>query len=59
MALAARVAPVMPKLKVLLVSGLGDELKRAAGFPGDRVSTLAKPFTLEQIRMAVRKRLAA
>jgi len=52
--LFARAAPKMPTLKVLMVSGHADELGRARGFPSDRVATLAKPFTLPQIRAAVR-----
>jgi CheY-like chemotaxis protein len=36
--------------KILLISGLADELLRAKGFPRERVSTLQKPFSLEQFR---------
>ncbi len=36
--------------KILLISGLADELQRAQGFPRERVSTLQKPFSLEQFR---------
>lgn len=56
--LAAQVSARHPNLKILLVSGLGDELKRAEGFDKSKVSTLAKPFTLEQLRSAVRALIA-
>lgn len=57
--LAARVAKRASGPKVLLISGLGHELKRAEGLPANRVATLQKPFTLEQLRKAVRALLAA
>lgn len=53
MGLAAKVTSVMA-LKVLLISALSEELQRAEGFPSERVSTLQKPFTLEQLRSKVR-----
>lgn len=59
MGLAAHVSARIPALKVLLMSGLADELKRAEGFPRDRFATLAKPFTLDQIKAAARKLLAS
>lgn len=58
MALTARVSASLPQIKVLLISGLDDELQRAAGFPAGRVATLAKPFTLDQVKAAVRRLLA-
>ncbi|MCB1529191.1 MAG: response regulator [Hyphomicrobiaceae bacterium] len=56
--LAAHVTTHHPSLKVLLISGLGDELRRAAGFDKNKLATLSKPFTLEQLRAAVRALLA-
>ncbi len=58
-ALVHRIAGKQPKLKILLMSGLGHELKRAEGLPADRVATLAKPFTLEQMRQLVRGLISA
>lgn len=55
LALYARVAPLRPRLRVLMISGHADELRRAgAGLPAERVATLLKPFTLQQIRAAVK-----
>lgn len=58
MALAARITSEISAkwadVKILLISGLGEELHRAAGFPPKRVSTLQKPFSLDQIRERVR-----
>lgn len=53
-ALVHRIASKQPALKILLMSGLGHELKRAAGLPAERVATLGKPFTLDQMRQLVR-----
>ncbi len=58
MGLAANVTSGLPGVKVLLISGLEDELKRAGGFPSNRVFTLQKPFTLDKLRRAVRDLLA-
>ena len=44
-------------LKMLLMSGYTSELDRASGVLGANVGTIAKPFTLEQIRAAVKKAL--
>lgn len=41
-------------VKILLISGLAEELQRAQGFPRERVATLQKPFTLDQLRERVR-----
>lgn len=54
MGLAAKVTSQLVGVKVLLISGLADELQRARGFPPARVGTLQKPFTLEQLREKVR-----
>ena len=55
--LVQKLAGAAPGLNVLLMSGLTGELERAKGL-GPRVRTLAKPFTLEQIRDEVRRILA-
>ncbi len=41
-------------VKILLISALAEELQRARGFPRQRVATLQKPFTLDQLRASVR-----
>lgn len=58
-ALVQRVANRQPTLKILLMSGLGHELRRADGLPADRVATLGKPFTLDQMRNLVRGLIGA
>lgn len=57
-ALFQRISGAAPELKVLIISGHTEELSRARGLPADRVATLAKPFTLQQIKDAVRQLLA-
>lgn len=59
MALASRATARIPDMKVLLISGLGEELKRADGLPQGRVTTLNKPFTLDQLRASVRALLVS
>ena len=54
MGLAAKVISGLSGAKILLISGLEDELRRAGGFPSDRVATLQKPFSLDQLRRTVR-----
>lgn len=58
-ALVSRVAGRQPQLRIILMSGHADELKRAEGLPPGRVATLPKPFTLEKIRQIVRAILQA
>jgi CheY-like chemotaxis protein len=41
-------------VKVLLMSGFPEELDRARKIKAERLSVLSKPFTLEQVRAAVR-----
>jgi len=43
-----------PKLRVILMSGFSDELGRADHLKGRIARVISKPFTLEQIRAAVR-----
>jgi CheY-like chemotaxis protein len=52
--LASQAVEVRPALKVLLMSGFPEELERAKAVKAARLGVLSKPFTLEQIRAAVR-----
>jgi DNA-binding NtrC family response regulator len=47
-----------PKLRVVLMSGFVGELDRAERMRGKISSIIGKPFTLEQIRAAVKSALA-
>ena len=47
-----------PKLRVVMMSGFADELGRADHLKGKISCVITKPFTLEQIRSAVRTTLA-
>lgn len=42
-------------IAVVLISAHESEWERAAGIPGSKVETRAKPFTLEEIRSAIVK----
>lgn len=52
--LARRAIEKAPGLKLLLMSGFAEELERARTLPTDRLAIIPKPFTLDQIRSAVR-----
>ncbi len=54
-ALAERALPLQPGLRVLLMSGFAEQLERAKELSGPHVAVISKPFTLEQVREAVRK----
>lgn len=56
--LAKHVQDAQPGIRMLLMSGYTSELDRASGTLGGKVGTIAKPFTLEQIRAAVKRALA-
>jgi DNA-binding NtrC family response regulator len=56
--LAEEALKLAPGLRVVLMSGYADALAGAARFKPARVGTLSKPFTLEQVRGAVRAILA-
>ena len=56
-ALVEKSLAVAPKLRVVLMSGFADELDRAAHFKARISRVITKPFTLEQIRSAVRATL--
>lgn len=57
-ALATAALAAVPGLAVILISGYTDQLERARSLEGRHVGTLLKPFTLEQIRAAVRAAFA-
>lgn len=52
--LAGQAIEAQPKLKVLLMSGFPEELERAKSIKASKLGVLSKPFTLEQVRAAVR-----
>ena len=56
--LARRAAGCAPKVRLLLMSGFAEELDRAKRLDAPHLAVIMKPFTLEQIRSAVRKLLA-
>jgi DNA-binding response OmpR family regulator len=56
--LAGQAIEVQPKLRVLLMSGFPEQLDRARTLKAERIGVLSKPFTLEQVRSAVRALLA-
>lgn len=53
-ALATKALAASQQLAVVLMSGFTEELERGAALDRRRVRTLAKPFSLDQIRAAVR-----
>jgi CheY-like chemotaxis protein len=52
--LAEQARATRPGLRILLMSGFADQLDRAKALESSGIRTLSKPFTLEQIRGAVR-----
>jgi len=52
--LARRAIAAAPSLKLLLMSGFAEELDRAKALASPNLSVIMKPFTLEQVRTAVR-----
>ena len=57
-ALVEKALGLNPKLRVLLMSGFADELDRASHLKARISQVIIKPFTLEQIRSAVKSALA-
>ncbi|MGE0025224.1 MAG: response regulator [Hyphomicrobium sp.] len=53
-ALARSAIATRPSVKLLLMSGFPEELERARGLGTANLGVLLKPFTLEQMRAAVR-----
>ena len=52
--LAGRALASVPALKLLFMSGFTEELERARAVKANRLGVISKPFTLDQIRSAVR-----
>jgi two-component system, cell cycle response regulator CpdR len=52
--LVEKALAALPKLRVVLMSGFAGELGRAEHLKGRIARVITKPFTLEQIRAAVR-----
>lgn len=52
--LAGRAAALKPSLAVVLMSGFSGQLERAGDVKVARLVSISKPFTLEQIKQAVR-----
>jgi CheY-like chemotaxis protein len=52
--LAERALRLKPQVRIILMSGIADELTRARAISSSQFTVLSKPFTLEQIRAAVR-----
>lgn len=56
--LAEKALTAQSNLAVVLMSGFSDQLERAAGLRARRLLSIAKPFTLDQIKQVVRTVLA-
>lgn len=56
--LAEKSLAAKPDLSVVLMSGFSDQLERAARLRARRLLSIAKPFTLEQIKQVVREALS-
>lgn len=56
--LAMRAVGASPGIKLLLMSGFAEELERANALKPGNLGTILKPFTLDQVRAAVRALLA-
>jgi DNA-binding NtrC family response regulator len=52
--LAEKALTAQSNLAVVLMSGFSDQLERAAGLRARRLLSIAKPFTLDQIKQVVR-----
>ncbi|MBK9079071.1 MAG: response regulator [Hyphomicrobium sp.] len=57
-ALVREAVALKPSLAVVLMSGFSDQLDRAHGVNARRFAAISKPFTLDQIKSAVRAILA-
>ena len=58
MELAAKALGLNPDLGLVLMSGFVEQLDRAKSLKTNRIVTVSKPFTLDQIRGVVRNVLA-
>lgn len=56
--LAEKALTLKPGLGVVLMSGFSDQLERANALKARRLASIAKPFTLEQIKLMVRSILS-
>lgn len=56
--LAEKALVMKPRLAVILMSGLSDQLERAARLRARHLLSVSKPFTLDQIKQVVRSVLA-
>jgi two-component system, cell cycle response regulator CpdR len=52
--LAGKALSAVPSMRILLMSGFPEELERAKSIKGGRITTLSKPFTLDQIKAALK-----
>ena len=57
LALAERATRAAPHLGVVMMSGFPEELAKAKAMGFKKLSVLSKPFTLEQVKSAVRSLL--
>lgn len=55
--LAGQALSIKPALPIVLMSGHSDQLDRAAHLKAAQLKSIAKPFTLEQIKALVRASL--
>lgn len=56
--LAGEALKIRPDLRIVLMSGYAEALQRTASFKAQKLGTITKPFTLDQIRALVRTTLA-
>ena len=52
--LAEKSLQLKPRLGIVLMSGFSEQLDRAKALKAHRLASISKPFTLEQIKQAVR-----
>ena len=57
--LASKARASYPAMRIVLMSGLVEQLERASTLKTHLFYTIAKPFTLEQMRVLVRKVLSS
>ncbi|MBX9682355.1 MAG: response regulator [Hyphomicrobium sp.] len=57
LALAEKALALKPAISIVLMSGFSDQLDRAAALQAQRMASIPKPFTLEQIKAMVRSLL--
>ncbi len=56
--LAEKALRMKPALAIILMSGFADQLERAGRLKAGRLLSIPKPFTLDQIKKAVKTALA-